>query len=217
MSQIHIVKQGECLSSIADAYGLKSWRVIYDDPHNADFKAKRPNPNLIYPGDELYIPGISPKDESVATDQRHIFTATFPPTYLNLRIQDQDDQAFANARYSLAVGPVNLEGTTDDDGWIHSLIPPWAELGNLKVWPVDGDEDTVIQWQMKLGHLNPIETVSGIKGRLNNLGYECGEINDDEDDDYTAAVMQFQGDNGLVVDGIVGPITRGALLKQHQV
>ena len=49
MPTTHTVAQGECLSSIAYQFKLASWQVIYDDPHNADFKAKRPNPNLIYP------------------------------------------------------------------------------------------------------------------------------------------------------------------------
>jgi N-acetylmuramoyl-L-alanine amidase len=75
----------------------------------------------------------------------------------------------------------------------------------------------VINWTVKLGHLNPLETVSGIKGRLNNLGYYCGEVNDVEDEFYDAAVRQFQEDHGLAVDGIAGPVTRGRLDQEHRV
>jgi hypothetical protein len=45
MATIHIVKKGECLSSIAYHYMLPDWHIIYDHPQNAEFKAKRPNPN----------------------------------------------------------------------------------------------------------------------------------------------------------------------------
>src|SRR4249920_494288 len=60
MSTTHTVLQGECLSSIAHDFGFGDWHVIYDHPQNASFKTKRPNPNLIYPGDELFIPDLTP-------------------------------------------------------------------------------------------------------------------------------------------------------------
>jgi len=52
----YIVKTGDSLSKIAQRYGLKSWQEIYNHPSNAAFRARRPNPNLIHPGDKLTIP-----------------------------------------------------------------------------------------------------------------------------------------------------------------
>ena len=60
MATIHTVKKGETLGGIAKANGFKSFREIYDHPDNAAFKAKRPNPNLIFPGDVLVIPDKGP-------------------------------------------------------------------------------------------------------------------------------------------------------------
>ena len=45
----HVVARGECLTSIADHYGFPDYRVIYDDPANADFKQRRPNPKSSTP------------------------------------------------------------------------------------------------------------------------------------------------------------------------
>ena len=213
----HIVESGECLSSIAHHYGLPHWRTIYDHPNNAAFKAKRPNPNLIYPGDLLYIPDPARREEKLPSDKRHIFTVDLPPTYINIRIQDLAKEPIANARYQLTMEAMELSGPTDDDGWIRGEIPAWAEYGQLQVWPNDDDPETVINWTVKLGHLNPLDTVSGIKGRLNNLGYYCGEVNDIEDELYDDAVRRFQEDHGLVVDGIAGPATRGRLDREHRV
>ncbi len=53
---IHTVVRGDSLSKIARKYGVSSWRALYDAPENAAFRAMRPNPNLIYPGDRLQIP-----------------------------------------------------------------------------------------------------------------------------------------------------------------
>src|ERR1051325_8947818 len=52
----HVVKKGESLSTIARQYGHSDWKAIYDHPANAGFKKKRPNPNVIHPGDVVVIP-----------------------------------------------------------------------------------------------------------------------------------------------------------------
>jgi len=56
MGHIHVVQRGDTLSRIASSNGLPNWRVIYDHPRNATFRARRPDPNLIHPGDQIYIP-----------------------------------------------------------------------------------------------------------------------------------------------------------------
>ncbi len=65
---IHVVQQGECLSSITKCYGFADWRDIYNRPQNAPFRAKRPNPNIIYPKDEVFIPDKRDAARVCATD-----------------------------------------------------------------------------------------------------------------------------------------------------
>jgi hypothetical protein len=57
MSTAYTVQKGDNLSLIAKRHGLKSWQEIYNDAENAEFRRKRPNPNLIFPGDVVIIPG----------------------------------------------------------------------------------------------------------------------------------------------------------------
>ena len=52
---IHTVAPGDTLGRIGQRHGL-SWREIYNAPQNAAFRARRPNPNMIKPGDKIYIP-----------------------------------------------------------------------------------------------------------------------------------------------------------------
>lgn len=215
--ELHIVKQGECLSSIAAAYGFADWHTIYDDPANANFRRKRPDPNLIYPGDELNVPDLDPGNKNCSTEKRHVFVLSNKPTYFNVRIQTSAKQALAQAAYQLKLDTTTLEGSSDDDGWIKVEIPPLSELGTLTLWPEPADKDHQFQWNVKLGHLDPLETTTGVKARLSNLGYDCGEVNDQQDEFYDSAVRQFQQDNDLVVDGIVGPKTRGELKQAHLV
>jgi LysM domain len=52
----HTVRTGETLATIARKYGHSDWKTIYDHPANAEFQRKRPNPNIILPGDVIFIP-----------------------------------------------------------------------------------------------------------------------------------------------------------------
>jgi peptidoglycan hydrolase-like protein with peptidoglycan-binding domain len=64
--------------------------------------------------------------------------------------------------------------------------------------------------------LNPIDTVSGIKQRLNNLGYHCGDESEEETDAVLEAVLQFQKDNGLKETGEFDDATRAKLESLHK-
>lgn len=70
---IHTVQKGDNLSKIARQYKLKDWRVIYNHPENAAFRKRRKNPNLILPGDEIYIPPTQDQSTSVNTGKIHQF------------------------------------------------------------------------------------------------------------------------------------------------
>lgn len=51
----YIVQPGDWLSKIAPNYGM-TWEELYYHENNAPFRALRPDPNLIYPGDVLWVP-----------------------------------------------------------------------------------------------------------------------------------------------------------------
>jgi len=85
MGTIHIVQRGENLSKIARRYGLPNWQAIYyQSPENDGFRNARKNPNLIYPGDRIYIPtqggvsastGQQPTSPSASNDQAAVQAA----------------------------------------------------------------------------------------------------------------------------------------------
>jgi hypothetical protein len=60
----YIVQSGDTLTAIAARFGFPSWRNIYHHPDNEPFRKKRQNPDKIFPGDVLVIPG-RPVDPSL--------------------------------------------------------------------------------------------------------------------------------------------------------
>jgi N-acetylmuramoyl-L-alanine amidase len=209
----HVVRQGECLSSIAKKHGIADWHTIYDDPQNADFKRKRPNPNLICPGDILFVPDLTQKEETGATETRHTFRLVGKPVKLRVLVQDVDGQPLAGKKYELRVGAKVQTGVTGSDGLAEVEAPADAEVGELVVWADDQAPDQPDRLTLKIGHLDPVEELSGVQARLNNLGYDCGPADGVDGERTQAAVKAFQGDQGLKVDGIAGPQTQ-AKLKQ---
>ena len=56
MPVFHKVQSGECLSTIGKQYRFEDFRTIFDHPKNGPLKRKRENPNVLLPGDCLFIP-----------------------------------------------------------------------------------------------------------------------------------------------------------------
>src|SRR6185503_16392045 len=100
MGSSHVVKQGECLSSIARKYGFADYHTIYDDPANARLKKLRGNPNVVQPGDQLFIPEKQQRQVPRATDQRHRFTLHRKRVFLEIVVKIDDDPV-TNANYTL--------------------------------------------------------------------------------------------------------------------
>jgi hypothetical protein len=57
---VHVVLEGETLTSIALLYGFDSFRDLYRQDVNPWLVEERPNPNLIFPGDRVVIPDEDP-------------------------------------------------------------------------------------------------------------------------------------------------------------
>ena len=69
--ELHVVEQGECLSSLTQLYGFSDYRQIYYHPNNSELRRKRPNPNVLYPGDEVFI---------AAKELKPYVLSVFPPS-----------------------------------------------------------------------------------------------------------------------------------------
>jgi hypothetical protein len=59
-----VVKKGDTLWNIVKAHGFPpaDYEKIYRAPYNKAFRAKRPDPGLIFAGDRLYLPKFTPAE-----------------------------------------------------------------------------------------------------------------------------------------------------------
>jgi N-acetylmuramoyl-L-alanine amidase len=92
------------------------------------------------------------------------------------------------------------------------VIPPNARRSELILEP-GTDKETFIP--LRLGHLEPVSEISGIKNRLINLGFDCGETGDEETPNMAAALRAFQEKNGLPATGEINQATRKKLKEIH--
>jgi N-acetylmuramoyl-L-alanine amidase len=204
----YTVRKGDCISSIADYYGL-FWEKIWNDPNNSELKEKRKDPNVLYPGDVVFIPEKEIKEYSCATDKKHRFHRKGIPLYLRLQMLDEDDKPIANVSYTLDIdGGETIEGKTGPDGKIEQAIPPGARSGTLHV---EGDDPVPLSF----GELDPIDTAIGVKQRLMNLGYDCGDEDGETDEEAQEVLREFQEKYGLNPTGEVDQATKDKLLEVH--
>ena len=108
--------QGEHLSGIAKKYGFSTYKTIWDHAQNAELKKERHNPNVIFPGDELFIPDKGEKEEPRPTEKKHQFELKIEKLKLRLVLEDLYEKPIANAKCELSVENEKFDLSTDGQG-----------------------------------------------------------------------------------------------------
>jgi hypothetical protein len=194
----YTVRQGESVESIATQFG-HFWQTVWNDPQNADLKAKRKSPHLLFPGDVVFVPALRLRQESLPTGKRTTFKRKGVPSRLRVAFLVANKPR-AGAAYVLVV-----------DGVVDQPIDPCAQSATLHF--TDDPDDVV--YTLDLRYLNPVDTPSGARERLRNLGYGGGDPGDDVDDDLGAALAEFQEDHGMKPTGELDDATRAKLEEKH--
>jgi N-acetylmuramoyl-L-alanine amidase len=218
MSSFHTVVQGEHLSSIARKYGFASYKTIWEHGQNAELKNKRKNPNVIFPGDRLFIPDKGEKEEPRGTEQRHRFKLNTEKLKLRLVLEDIYEKPIANAPVELRLESGEFKLTTNGQGKIEQEIQATDEQGFLLIKDPQTPINEILV-PVKIGHLDPVDELSGQQARLNNLGYFAGPSGGKSEEEnrlmFVSAVEEFQCDHSLTVDGKCGPNTQAKLKQVH--
>jgi hypothetical protein len=239
----YLVQSGDCISSIARSHG-HFWETLWNDPANATLKAARGNPNILLPGDRVTIPPIRPKVESRPNNARHRFVKKGVPVKFRLRliaeqweevaeppapppryegndvyVEDPEpahravqERPRANIPYRLELQGRQITGQIDGDGYLEVAIDGTEREARLLLNP-----DTLQQeeFRIMLGHLDPIEEIVGVKQRLANLTFDCGDRSNEMTPGLREAIAAFQRHVGIEVSGELTDETRQQIRQRH--
>ena len=200
------IKPGDCLISIAAEYGF-FWETLWNLPENAQLKRVRKDPNVLLSGDLLTVPERRHKDESCAVDARHSFVRRGTPAKLIMHFVE-DGEPLAGEEYVLDIDGEIRTGQLDGNGGLREVIKPNARRILLTL----GDDEP---FEIALGTLDPVTTISGIQGRLRNLGFAPGAIDGVPGPKTKYAVQLFQESQGLEPTGAIDGALQESLLKAH--
>jgi len=205
MTQQHTVAQGETLLRIARQYGYKTSTALYNHPSNAEFRALRPDPNLIYPGDVITIPPKKEKFMPLRANSLNTFVVQNEKQYFRLKVayDDGDD---------ITVNVLCIDTVLQSDGLIEvELNNNDALTGNVDLYLKAGETTPTKSFAVQIGNLDPIDTLSGVQGRCNMLGFNCGKVDGVMGEKTRIGVKEFKYQHELDVDGIPGPKTKAKL------
>ena len=204
----HTVQAGECLSTIAHRYGFADWRAIFAHEENSSLRAKRPNPNLLCPGDVVFVPDRRSKKVEIATGRTHRFVLKQQSPMLVLVLRAKGG-ALARRKCQVDDDGLVQALTTDDNGRIEVPLRPASRTVKLSI---EGLPEEIL---LQLGHLDPVTEVTGVQARLLALGFYQGAVDGQAGLATRRALREFQYASELEPSGDLSPETEHALTKAY--
>ena len=202
------VEKGDCFINLCEREGFYP-ETIWQHPENRNLRDRRKNLNIIKKGDQIFFPDKRINKFSKETEKEHIFVLKGTPVHFTLTLLNLGEPR-ANENYILSIdGDSFRRGRTDQNGTLRAFIPPTARYGLLQL----GEDYEEIR--INFGYLDPIEEISGVQTRLQNLGFYEGEINDELTDETVAAIAEFQYSIKLSATGELDDETRQKLVEAH--
>ncbi len=206
---VHTVIQGESVLSLSRQYGVPPDKIL-NHADNSELRQRSRDRGILFQDDDLLIPEIEMREENCATDQRHRFRCTNRNADLRVRFMKKGEPRSGQS-FVVRAGNREIRGNLDNDGWLVARIPADAQEATVTL----GEGARQETFQMRVGHLDPISEWRGVQQRLNNLGFACGEENNENNEDTAEAIRMFQTKNGLTSTGELDDATRSRLCEVY--
>jgi N-acetylmuramoyl-L-alanine amidase len=214
MSRSYVIRPGDSLANIAYENGLLV-ETLWLHPDNAALRERRPDRNILMPGDVLAIPAKRVGRIEAATGQRHRFRLKDVPHQFRLQLFDNEIPRRRQA-YKLTVRGAGFtaqrDGTTDERGVLSTYIPPRARDARLSI---DATQGSPLELDILFGSLDPVEELSGVQKRLANLGFAC-PVDGRMSGQTRHALESFQQRFALAVTGEADEATRQRLRDMNE-
>ena len=198
----HRFAPGEWIGSVAADSGNRSWNTIWKHARNAGLHARR-DPNLLVPGDSIWVPPVNVKSESSSTATTNKLVLTSPQDKLVIRFTriTRYIANFGPIKYTLVVGSARHSGTLNADG-DQIEVPLPLDITEAKL-TINGGSAT-----LKIGSLTPRSRLEGMQARMTNLGWDVGPTDNLYGPRTRRGTKAFQAFYKISVDGVIGNQTR---------
>ncbi|MBK6512540.1 MAG: peptidoglycan-binding protein [Polyangiaceae bacterium] len=211
----YVVRQGDYLTKLAHMMGFEA-DAVWNHPKNKALKEKRPDRDTLHPGDLLWLP-TNPEHRrlSITAGSTNRYAAVIPKKPLEVRLQVGGEPLPKEPYAILGLGPEPILGESDEQGWIKSQVDVYVR----EVEIILTRKNRTLR--VRVGDLDPLDTISGLKKRLMHLGYyrpgKIGGENQDavEGEALIAALKAFQSERGLPATGKLDEETKKALRDAH--
>jgi peptidoglycan hydrolase-like protein with peptidoglycan-binding domain len=108
-------------------------------------------------------------------------------------------------------GSLEAEGSISIDqpllAMLRTRTPNTAQFQKRNAELKGGEES----YPILLGHLDPIDSITGIKARLKSLGYYRGPVDNDLTVDLKSAILKYQKSKGLTQSSEANSATQDAI------
>ena len=211
----YIVRQGDYLTKLGHTMGFDP-DAVWNHAKNKQLRDRRPDRDMLHPGDLLWIPDAPEvRRLGVKPFMSNRYAANIPKKPVEVRLV-VGGEAVAKEPYAiLGLGPDPITGATDDNGWIKTTVD--VHVRELEVVLTRKNRTL----RVRVGDLDPVDTLSGLRKRLLHLGFyrpgRIGAENHDaaDGDALIAALKAFQASKSLGASGRLDEDTRKALIGAH--
>lgn len=163
-SKPYVVRSSDYLTALAHQRQT-TVPAILADPNNAEFKKRRPHPEILLRGDVVFLPDPAPAWFSVNVGATNTFVGKLPNVDVKLTLRQSDGTPIANKTVTTTPTLGTAPLTTDGGGAITLSVP--IGLRTVQI-AVDGGGPV---FNVNVGNLDPHDAPSGLLSRLRQLGH----------------------------------------------
>lgn len=213
----YVVKQGDYLTKLAHRHGFDA-ESVWAHPKNAELRAARRTPEVLAPGDVLYMPNAPREGLPFKPGVKNRYKARVPKVEVTLCFKDGSaplaDEPYEVRGLTAAHGdedaPAAL-GRTDAEGRVTLHVPL-----TVREVTVTFPHRNVV-YPVRIGDMDPETEMSGVQKRLQNLGFLSPDPDPEVDlgELIRGAIAAFKKSHGLGESGELDAATRDALLNAH--
>lgn len=208
----YVVRQGDYTGLLAARFGVDA-DTLWGDPANRALAERRPDRDVLAPGDILHVPERPAASRPVQVHTTNRYRARVPTTTLSVLLR-HDQRPLASERCLVhGAGRAPLERVTDGEGRLQLELP--VHVREVTVLVVDRN----LSCPVRIGHLDPPTQTSGARQRLAQLGY-LARLGVQAGHEASGALVRsalrlFQRDQGVAPTGELDASTADLLRSAH--